>query len=209
MTRLLVIVPIVFAAAPAFAQPGSDDPAPAPQTEPWSNVSHINGQVVPVGQHGDYLISYKRFNVSTNPIGWIAGFYGVSASYAVTQNIVLRGDVNYFKGGLFGDDTSGYEVGVSAPIYLRRAYSGPFIEPGLIARGITHSEDSFDLNGNSTGTMSTTDTMVGPEMLAGYHWTFDSGLNVAMAFGIAKNLNASDSSDSIQPAGYFRVGYAF
>jgi len=236
MLKLAAVVTVLATATTAFAQPGaeptSDDttpatdaqpvylvpapqPAPiaqpAPQNEPWSNVSHINGQLVPVGQRSDYLISYKRVNISTNPVGWLAGFYGISASYALNQHVVLRGDANYFHGGLF-EDSTGYELGVSLPIYFRRAYSGPFIEPGLITRSMTHKTDGYDFNGNPTGMTSTTDTMVGPEVLAGYHWTFDSGLNVAFALGLAKNLNtmsASEGDNGLQPAGYFRVGYAF
>ena len=41
---------------------------PAPQTEQWSDVSHINGQLVPVGEHGNYLYKFKKTNISTNPI---------------------------------------------------------------------------------------------------------------------------------------------
>ena len=47
-------------------------------------------------------------------------------------------------------------------------------------------------------------------MLFGWHWTFDSGLNIAMALGAARNLGGDKmSSTEVQPAGYFRVGYAF
>src|SRR5688572_23142521 len=48
--------------APVLAPPGATDmpPAPpaaasAPQNENWSNVSHINGTPVKVGERGDYL----------------------------------------------------------------------------------------------------------------------------------------------------------
>nr|HEX4316431.1 hypothetical protein [Kofleriaceae bacterium] len=195
---------LLAAATPAFADDTNGDVS-------WDQVSHINHQLVKVGEHGDYLLRYKKVNISTNPVGWIAGFYGASAEYAVTENIVVRADANYFKGGVFGDGESGYEVGLSLPIYLKRAYSGPFIEPGVIARGLTHPsyDDSFDGTTTTTTMTTTTDTMVGPEALVGYHWMFDSGLNVAVAAGVARNLNASSSDDAIQPAGYFRVGYAF
>ena len=54
----------------------------------------------------------------------------------------------------------------------------------------------------------------GPEMLAAYHWTFDSGLNVAMAFGVAKHMATSQTSsygesNDTDANGYFRFGYAF
>ena len=53
-------------------------------------------------------------------------------------------------------------------------------------------------------------------MMFGWHWSFDSGLNVAMALGAAREISSgsSDSSsysngDDMHFAGYFRVGYAF
>ncbi len=208
--QLIVVTPnppvFVTNGAPTEAGPGAVAPQPpapsaAPQNEDWSNVNHINGQLVKVGEKGDYLIKFKKTNLSTNPIGWMFGFYGLSMSQALSNNIAIRGDVNFFN--LDHGNVSGYEVGASLPIYFKRAYNGPFIEPGLITRAFTHSCDGCS-------TMSSTDTMVGPEMLFGWHWTFDSGLNVAMAFGAARNLNnQSDYSDGIEPAGYFRIGYAF
>ncbi len=171
---------------------------PAPYNEPWDNVNHINGRLVKVGEKGDYLLKYKKTNISTNPIGWMFGFYGLSVSQALSQNVAIRGDANIFD----IDGTEGYEVGLSAPIYFKRVYSGPFIEPGIIARGFSNS--CYDCGDSS-------DTMVGPEILFGWHWTFDSGLNVAMAFGAARNMSSSNSeysSDDPEPAGYFRIGYA-
>jgi len=209
---------LLLAPALAMAQPGVDDaqdpvaqqpsppPAaqPAPQNEDWSNVSHINGHPVPVGERNDYLVAFKRTNISSNPIGWMVGFYGLSVSEAVTDHVVIRGDVNMINFA----SSSGYEAGLSMPLYLKRAYSGPFIEPGVVVRSLTHT-DSYDMS-------STTETIAGPEMLVGYHVTFDSGFNIAAALGIARNINTSANQDqyqssdaNIEPVGYFRVGYAF
>ncbi len=214
------IVFALVALAPALvaAQPGPTvtDPAPspnatngAPQNESWSNISHINGQLVPVGERTNYLLDFKKTNISTNPIGWMFGFYGVSVSQAVSQNIAIRADANYFN----ASNTTGYEAGISAPIYFKRTYYGPFIEPGLIVRQLTSKDSCYDCYGSETMS-STTSTMAGPEVLFGYQMTFDSGLNVAAAFGAARNLAAkssdsSSSSSDVEPAGYFRVGYAF
>jgi len=193
-------VVIVTPQPPVVAQPGGPPPmapaaSPAPQTDDWRNVSHINGQLVKVGEHGDYLYNNgKTTNLSTNPIGWMFGFYGISISHAVHQNVALRGDANI----LSVSGSRGYEVGVSAPIYFRRVFQGPFLEPGIIARNMTC--DSCDAS----------DPSIGPEILFGWHWTFDSGLNVAMAFGAMRNMNSrSMSSSAPEPAGYFRIGYAF
>lgn len=190
----------VAAGPSAMAPMVAAAPNGAPQNEPWDNVSHINGQLVKVGEKSDYILKYKKLNISTNPIGWMFGVYGVSASYAMSQNIAIRGDANIMNVG----HESGYEVGISLPIYFRRVYSGPFIEPGLITRGFRNNND----NAYSCSDCSSSDTsMVGPEVLFGWHWTFDSGLNVAFAFGAARDLGSQDSSQP-QPAGYFRIGYA-
>ena len=205
--QLVVVTPnppiMITQQGPSGYQPAQPQVAaaqPAPQNEDWNNVSHINGSIVKVGERGDYLLKNKKLNISTNPIGWMFGFYGVSVSQAVSDNVAIRGDANIMS----IDNTSGYEVGVSAPIYFRRVYSGPFLEPGLIARGM---RDDYDYEYSCEGCNSTY-TMVGPEILFGWHWTFDSGLNVAMAFGAARNMNSEGSSDEPEPAGYFRIGYA-
>jgi len=196
----------LLGAAAAFAQPSAMSAAsePAPQTDAWREVSHINGQVVPVGERGNYLYKQRKTNISTNPIGWMVGFYGLSVSHVVHPNVAIRGDANYIS----IDGSRGYEVGISAPIYFKRAYQGPFIEPGLIARGEL-DDDDYE-NSYCDYDCDDSDSMMGPEMLFGWHWTFDSGLNVAAAIGVARDLDEDDAYDSgVQPAGYFRVGYAF
>jgi hypothetical protein len=168
-----IVAPIQAAAAPA-----------APQTHPWSNVSHINGQLVKVGEQGEYLYDGgKTFNIASNPVGWLVEFWGLSVSAKVHNNVALRGDINSFPDG-------GYEFGVSAPIYFKRTFQGPFLEPGLVSR-------NFDGNCGSCGT-------VGPEVMFGWHWMFDSGLNVAMALGALRGMDDSGA----EPTGYFRIGYA-
>ena len=56
---------------------------------------------------------------------------------------------------------------------------------------------------------------VGPQVLAGWHWTWDSGFNVAIAVGAGRNLVTKkdrygySTSESVFPNGYLRFGYAF
>ena len=60
-------------------------------------------------------------------------------------------------------------------------------------------------------------TFIGPEVLVGWHWTFDSGFNVAAAIGATRNMTArttdaygeDDGWHDPMPTGYMRVGYAF
>lgn len=81
MNKLAALALVAATSSVALAQPAPAGPAAtapgAPQTTSWQEVNHINGQLVPVGQENDYLKKYKRWNVSTNPIGWILGSYGV------------------------------------------------------------------------------------------------------------------------------------
>lgn len=218
--QLIVVTPnapVVINNGPGTQAPGSAEQPPAaaptgrdgaPINEPWSGVSHINGTLVKVGEKTDYVLRYRKTNISTNPIGWMMGFYGVSVSHAVSQNIAIRGDANIIS----FDNSDGYEIGASLPIYFRRVYSGPFIEPGFIMRGERHNSYC---DANYGGCGSDMSTMAGPEVLFGWHWMFDSGLNIAAAFGAARNLNTEtdeygySDSEEVTPAGYFRIGYGF
>jgi len=173
------------------------------------DVSNIHGQLVPVGDQNQYRYSFRRWNLSTNPLGMVVGFYGVSLSRAVHNNVALKGDVT-FLAPVDSDDT-GIELSLTAPIYLRRAYQGPFIEPGVLVRRIWSESDGM------YGQASTTSSQeVGPQVLAGWHWSWDSGLNLALALGVGRNLAHEDEApgehhdDSpLMVNGYMRVGYSF
>jgi hypothetical protein len=201
VTPAPVVVSGASQLAPPMAAPQYVAPQAAPQNEPWSNVSHINGQLVPVGEHGNYTYKWKTTNVASNPLGWMFGFYGISVSQAISNNVAIRGDANLFD----IDNTTGYEVGASAVIYFKRVFQGPFLEPGIIARDFHDKSCDYDC--------SSSDAMIGPEMLFGWHWTFDSGMNVALAVGMAKRIahqtDEYGNSEDVEPAGYFRIGYAF
>ncbi|MFT3699880.1 MAG: hypothetical protein QM831_42445 [Kofleriaceae bacterium] len=197
--------------AQASQAPGAQEnpPAPAPaagqaapMTNNWNDVSHINGTVVPYGEHNTYLNTYKKVNISADPIAMMFGYYQFAGSYAVSQNVALS--VQFSAWSRDNGSSSGTEFAVSAPIYLKRAYSGPFVEPGLIIHTDSSSNDCYDCYAD-TSTMGT--SYVGPEMLVGWSWLFDSGLNMSFAIGASKRIDSNNSDPD--PAGYFRVGYAF
>jgi|JI10StandDraft_1071094.scaffolds.fasta_scaffold14116_3 hypothetical protein len=190
----------VAAAAPAPAAPTTGGP---PQNADWSDLSHINGQLVKVGETNDYHKTFKRTIISTNPVAWMLGSYGVSLSYGINDHVAIRGDVNYLSNYLT-EDLTGVEVGIGAPIYFRRTYQGVFLEPGFISRRFEY-KGCFDCSAGSTETATT----VGPQMLVGWHWTWDSGLNVAVAGGIGRNWSSDSSQDEPFVNGYLRFGYAF
>jgi hypothetical protein len=108
------------------------------------------------------------------------------------------------------------QAAISMPIYFRRTFSGPFIEPGLLWRQTgdsSYCSYNYGGGGGNGGCGSSAHNWAGPELLFGWHWTFDSGLNIAWAFGVAKHVAddqmSSYSSSDPDINGYFRVGYAF
>jgi hypothetical protein len=168
----------------------------APQNEDWNNVSHINGTPVKVGERSQYLYTFRKTNISANPFGLFFGLYDISVSRAVSQNLAVTGALTVIDVG----SSSAYQLSATVPLYFRRTFSGPFLEGGLLMRS----------GGNDYECDGCMDTYGGPQLLFGWHWTFDSGLNVALAAGMMKNLSESDEYDNgVEPNGYFRIGYAF
>lgn len=201
MTRIPMIAFLTVSAAAATAQA---QPSPAPMRAAEvdaqnraDDISTINGQLIEVGDHNRYRFSHRTWNVSTNPIGLVLGYYGASLSYAFSDHIALRGDLSYYDP--VESDTTGFEVGVGAPIYLRKMYSGLFLEPGVISRTMSSGDEST--------------TTVGPQVLLGYHWYWDSGFNAAIAVGAGRNWNTGDDElagdEELFANGYLRFGYAF
>lgn len=181
-------------AGTALAQPST-----VPTSEPpRQGLSHIDGQPIKVGEHNEYYYEFKRTNVSANPLGWMIGIYGVSVSHAVSEHIALKGDVTIYN--IVDTDTSGIEFSAALPIYFRRAYQGAFLEPGLMMRSFSDDDEDYHSSSDPSVTF-------GPQVLFGWHWTWDSGLNVAAAAGVGRDLDDNDAEPFFN--GYFRVGYAF
>lgn len=194
------------ATAPGLAAPVAP---PAPQNEEWSNVSHINGQLVKVGERGDYLLKLKKSNLAANPFGPFFGYYDAAYSYAVSNNVAVTGALSGYSKGTDYSDKSMFQITASLPVYFKRAFSGPFIEPGIIYRTNTSSYN-YECAGcdNSANTRS----WAGPELLLGWHHNFDSGLNIVYAFGVAKHMSDSDqmaTNSDPDVNGYLRIGYNF
>lgn len=199
--------PSVAPVAPAQVAPIVPPAAqPAPQNEDWNNVSHINGQLVKIGERHEYLVKFRKSNISANPFGPFFGLYDVSYAYGATQNVAIGASIGGYSKS--NSSTSMFQFTATAPIYLRRTFDGPFLEPGIIYRSTSSGYDSY---------MSSR-TWAGPELLFGWHWNFDSGLNISWAFGVAKHMSDNDTSnsgyttnesDKTDVNGYFRFGYNF
>ena len=192
--KLSVLGSLLFFTSVAQAQSdGPPPPPPAPGT-----VSQINGIPIKVGERNEYVYTFKPWNVSANPIGWIMGIYGVSLSYGFHPNVAIHADVTYYNP--IDSDYSAMEVSAGLPIYFRRTYQGIFLEPGLVVR--TPSDDSVG-----------SERVFGPQALVGWHWTWDSGFNVAAAIGAGRNLShtsdGESSGEELFVNGYLRFGYSF
>jgi hypothetical protein len=178
----------------------------APQNESWSNVSHINGVPVKVGERQDYLFKPKKYNLSANPFGFFFGYYDIAASMALGSNL---GATVAVTGWDLSDYEQGMQLSATLPLYFRKTFSGPFLEAGLLVRTTDEEDyyyaDCYDCS--SYDYQESSSTWVGPQLMFGWHWTFDSGLNTSFAFGVAKRMDGSEHDTDAN--GYFRVGYAF
>ncbi|RMH36450.1 MAG: hypothetical protein D6689_22510 [Deltaproteobacteria bacterium] len=204
---IVTALALALAPAAAAAQPSVAPPAAPPAPGARSDLSQINGVPVKVGEHNEYYYSFRRTNVQINPLGWIVGIFGASASYGVSDHVALRADVTLYD--LIDSPVTGLELSVSAPLYLRRTYQGPFLEAGILWREI-RSNYEYEAYG-CADCRDDTDTVYGPQVLVGWHWMWDGGFNLAVATGAGRNL-ARDAGGSDDPAfvnGYLRFGYAF
>ena len=189
LTKLLLIFTLSLTSVFSFAEQESD-----------SDVSTLNGELVRVGDQNQYRYSHKVFNISTNPVGMIYGSYGLSLSMALDSNVAVKFDANYVD--YLEDEMQGVEFIVTAPIYFRKVYDDYYIEPGVSYKA-----------GKVAGTPN---SIYGPIVYLGHHWMWDSGLNIAAAFGMGRNFGAKDKNgeeiekiDKLFGSAYLRFGYAF
>lgn len=198
MMRLTLVVSLAAALLVTASAPAAAQTAP-PTSERTDDLSQINGVPVKVGEHNEYHYGFKRTNVAVNPIGLMMGMYGMSLAHGFHPNLALRVEATLMK-PIDAGDATGYELDVGLPIYLRRTYQGPFVELGLMVREMTVSDGYSERE-------------AGPQALLGWHWLWDSGLNLAVAFGVGRNLAADDTDEygdsELFANGYLKVGLAF
>ena len=140
------------------------------RAESDEKISKIDGQLVPVGEKNNYEKDYPKINVGMNVFLLPADIFSASASYAFHDNLAAR--VGFISS--HHKDSSYSSVNAGLPIYFKKVYNGFFVEPGYD----THSK--FYTAG-------------------GYHWMWDSGLNLFVGAGAAKHGGM----------GYLQMAYAF
>lgn len=155
-------------------------------------VSTMNGQLVEVGDRNLYHYETPKFNISVNPFGLVTGDLSVSSSFAITKINNIRAEISYLE------EEGAFEYSLGTQVFFKKLYSGIYLEPGLLRREI--------------------DNVFGPQVLLGYFWYWDSGMNVSIAAGVGRDLNYKKSEetqnldeDRVETFGnaYFKVGYAF
>jgi hypothetical protein len=166
----------------------------------------------------DDAVPINKVNVAANPIGPLVSYYDGGASYAVSSRVAISVSAASFSRDPQYDVHSGTtmkQIVASAPIYLHNTFFGPFVEPGIMYRSGTRISDCHMVEGPSR--------WVGVQILVGWHWNFDSGLNLSLALGVAKHVSDFGTTDYgltydtdlkgswTEPDinGYFRVGYNF
>lgn len=151
-----------------------------------------------------------RLLLGTDPIGLVTNSYVLTAGYALSDHVAVRGEVQ-----LQHDDLNSVELWhyrASVPIFLDRTFHGPFIEPGLVQMTGTTTEWQLDAYGNPVATTAQVKTF-GPSMMVGYEWTFHDRYTIAAAFGASKVWSSSSSPGVLGffggPEYYIRAGWLF
>jgi len=170
----------------------------------WAQSSGTNDkaelQPVKIGERNRYIEEYKLYNVSTNPLGYVFGSFGLSASYALNPRLAVRAGINLYSPPNI--DVDGVELTVSTPLYMKKMYDGLYLEPVLTFRSVT--EDGTNENAD----------VFGPGFSVGHQWMWDGGYNVSLAFGMGRNFANRDDSvfselNDFYFTGYLQFGYAF
>ena len=180
-------------AAPAL---GQDDPPPEDE-----EISTLKGQLVPVGEQNKYKYSYQRHLVSTNPLNWFFGTFGVGYTWAFHRHFALRAEVEFLH--IWKTEIYGGRVSASMPIYFKKMHDGFYLEPGAYFVGA-------DIEGISA-------IGGGPMLLLGWSWIWDSGFNVNFGLGMTytwldvdtKSGFWSGAIDGPWPTGRLAFGYAW
>jgi hypothetical protein len=178
-----------------------------------SLASAVTAAAAPPEDSVDASAASRKVNLSVDPFAPFFGLFDGAGAYAVSPHAAVAGSIGYFSMGSPGWGWNAFQVAGSVPLYLQRTFSGPFAEPGVIYRSVDRR--AID-SGSNYGYH---ETWVGPQLLLGWHWNFDSGLNIALAAGVAQHwggthrnamgMESPVSSDDPDFNGYLRAGYNF
>jgi hypothetical protein len=198
-----VIGALTALAAPVLAQDRTTSPANLDQV----NLSTINGHPIKVGEHNEYYNQHPKFSIGLNPLGLVMGMYGLSGTYAVSDHVGVRGEFLIAHNALGESGANGSSLQFGAPIFFKQMYQGFFLEPGLTVR--SSSRKDWDGNAQDVST-------VGPHIMAGWQWRWDSGFTASLAFGATRDVSSNNDNNDVgydnnevTPTSYFHTGYTF
>jgi len=186
-----VFLSIITASMPAIAQ---EEPVDGGEVH-----SKIDGQLVPVGEKNKYEYSYKKHLVSTNPLSYFFGSFGVSYSYAFHKYAAARLDAGFIH--IWDTELYGAEFCAAVPIFFKKMNDGFYIEPGVYVSAMSYESDSAVAGG--------------PQMLLGWSWIWDSGFNINLGLGMSYTWRSGDNDwgvngiDGPWPRGRLAFGYAW
>jgi hypothetical protein len=201
MKTLSTILILLFVASNSWAEEKTFE------TDKYSTIK-TDGQLIPVGEKHRYTNSYKTWNVWTNPFGYFFGDFNAGVSYAVHQNIKinLEPQIVYFY--LSSPKVVGGGATLSTSIFFNKVYDGFYLEPG--GRFLYLSQRRTIGNSTVTGPAG------GPQLIAGWAWTWDSGFTINAGLGIGyfwgqvgKDVTDTNAFKGVVPAGNLQFGYSF
>ena len=149
-----------------------------------------------------------KLMIGTDPLGPLNDIYALTASYAVSDHVAVRGEVQLQRDDF--DTNNLWHYRASVPLFLDRTFHGPFVEPGLVQTEGTINGYTLDATGNPVPMALQVKTF-GPSMMVGYQWTFHDRYSIAAAFGGSKIWSSTPGVLGIGggPDFYIRVGWLF
>lgn len=152
----------------------------------------------------------RRTTVAFDPIALVGRAYALSVAHAVTGNAALRGDIEYRPAADGYPMNESWRATIGVPLYLDHAFSGPFVEPGIIAR-----RDDYMGYGavGALGAISehpiSPPVTLGIEALVGWQWSFHERYTIAGAVGASREWGPYGGPPQVVGVSQLRVGLVF
>jgi hypothetical protein len=163
--------------------------------------------------------SAPRIAVSTDPIGLVSGRYALSGTYVASRRIGVRADITIDEDMPALPGSGSWRASINVPIYLDRALSGPFVEPGLALAHRYMGYEAVPLGGIAAdgsvglvgyGYYAQHAQSVEPQIFVGYSLLYRSRVHIAGAIGASRHFSTDGSGASYPvPESYLRIGLAF
>jgi hypothetical protein len=160
--------------------------------------------------------------IATDPIGILSGTYAISGTYVASRRIGIRADITIQDEMVMAPGSGSWRASLNVPIYLDRALSGPYVEPGLALanRFMGYAAVGIGaIGGTGEGAMGGLGGVaylaqhaqsVEPQIFVGWSWLYRSRLSIAGAIGATRHFATDGSGVSYAiPESYLRVGLAF